>query len=139
MPISQPRDAASCRILVMDDEQLVREAITMLLEAMQYGVLAAEHGAQALELVAALPETDRSAPLIALLDLNVLDGMGGREVVQPLKQLAPHLKAVAMSGRPDDPHVSDFRQSGFDAVLPKPFQARQLNELIRRLIGESAE
>ncbi|MEZ6059829.1 MAG: response regulator [Planctomycetaceae bacterium] len=122
-----------CRILVMDDEPLVREAIAMLLKSMQYDVLDAATGEEALQILRELPPTDPPLLLIALLDLTVLHGQGGHEIIDPLRQEFPDVKAVVMTGRQDDPLVANFEEHGFVAVLSKPFQAKDLSELIQRL------
>ncbi len=121
-----------CRILLMDDEPLVRDAIAMLLRSMQYEVLVAANGAEALRLVAT-HQIDPEDRLIALLDLTILNGLGGRDVLEPLKALVPAARAVVMSGRQDDPLVTNYAEHGFDAVLSKPFQLKELSDLLTRL------
>jgi CheY-like chemotaxis protein len=69
-----------------------------------------------------------------LLDLTVSGGMGGAEAAVRLKELDPSLKLIVSSGYSDAPVMSDFRQHGFDGVIPKPWVLAELSEVFRRVL-----
>ncbi|MCR9200591.1 MAG: response regulator, partial [Planctomycetaceae bacterium] len=122
-PAMAPQPAT---ILLLDDEDVVRQSVSMMLELDDHTVLAAANGEQAL----ALAEGSSSPVQLALLDLTVRGGLGGLEIVQRLKQHSPNTHCVAMSGYSDRQVMSRPQQFGFDAVLPKPFTREQICGLV---------
>ena len=60
--------------------------------------------------------------------------MGGIEAAARLKELDPSLKLIVSSGYSDAPVMSDFRKYGFDDVIPKPWGAAQVSEVVQRLL-----
>ncbi|HET9122364.1 MAG TPA: ATP-binding protein, partial [Acidiferrobacteraceae bacterium] len=120
---AEPLSAVSAgggRILVMDDEAMVREVAAQLLAHLGYRVEAAANGEQALTLYAeALAAGDRFDAV--LLDLTVIGGMGGRECIGHLRALDPGVRAVASSGYSSAGSLADYRQQGFDQVIEKPY------------------
>jgi len=59
--------------------------------------------------------------------------MGGVEAAASLKSLDPSLKLIVSSGYSDAPVMSNFRNYGFDDVLPKPWSVAQVSEVFRRV------
>jgi CheY-like chemotaxis protein len=68
-----------------------------------------------------------------IVDLNVPNGMGGRETVERLRRIDSNLKAVVSSGYPDDPIMTNYREYGFNAVISKPFRVSDLNSALQML------
>ena len=60
--------------------------------------------------------------------------MGGTEAAARLKELDPSLKLIVSSGYSDAPVMSDFRNYGFDDVIPKPWAVAQVSEVFRRVL-----
>ena len=121
------------RILVMDDEAPIR---TLLLEALGeagYQVTVVETGEDAeaewLEARAASRPYD-----LAIMDLTIPGGMGGRECVQRLRAVEPDLKAIVSSGYSTDPVMARYREEGFDGVCAKPYHLSELLGEIERVL-----
>jgi CheY-like chemotaxis protein len=60
--------------------------------------------------------------------------MGGDECIGKLRQLDPNVTAVLSSGYANAPVIAQYRDYGFDYALPKPFQARELNLLLTKIM-----
>ncbi|MHB8764095.1 MAG: hybrid sensor histidine kinase/response regulator [Deferrisomatales bacterium] len=113
------------RVLVMDDEAAVREAVGESLCSLGYEVALAADGAEAVETFRASAEAGRPFDLV-LLDLTVPGGMGGVQALQELVAQAPGVRAVASSGYARDPVLASPWQYGFVGVLPKPYTRAEL-------------
>ncbi len=123
------------KILVMDDEEAVRETIEDMLDFLQYECVPAENGEAALEYYRSAMAG--GAPFDAvILDLTVPSGMGGKECIKHLRQIDPNSVAIVSSGYSNDPVISDYRAYNFDGVLPKPYKIQDLNDLLEKIMRE---
>jgi CheY-like chemotaxis protein len=117
--------AGGGRVLVMDDEPVVRTAAAGMLAQLGYEAVVAPDGLEAVRLL----EEERRAGRrfsAAVLDLTVPGGMGGIETLARLRDLDPALRAVASSGYSTDPVMATPGRFGFAAVLPKPYTLEEL-------------
>ena len=118
------------RILVMDDEPLVREVCSRMLEHLGYEVHAVDSGDAAVERY--LEARDKDTPFDAIiLDLTVPGGLGGREVLDILRERDPEVKAIASSGYSRAPVAEDCRQQGFAGTLGKPYTIEKLGRVLK--------
>ncbi len=124
------------RILLMDDEESVREIGAKLLQHLGYTVETAKEGKEALDKYRAGLESGKPYAAV-IMDLTVPGGMGGKETIQELKKLDPGAKTVVSSGYATDPIMADYRQYGFDAMVPKPYEIDDLAETLNRIIKRS--
>jgi two-component system, cell cycle sensor histidine kinase and response regulator CckA len=122
------------RILVMDDEELMRDLVKEHLRRMGYEVEVAENGNQAVDTYR--QEKAQGHPFDAvMLDLTVRGGMGGKDAIQELIKIDPTVKAIVCSGYDNDPVMEDYKRYGFKGALPKPFLLSDLSGLLSRVIG----
>jgi CheY-like chemotaxis protein len=119
-------------ILIMDDEQVVREVLEELLVHFGYDVDAVDEGKKALEKYLAAKENGEAYDVV-ILDLTVPGGMGGKDVVRELLAIDPQVKTIAISGYSDEPIVADFKKFGFSATAIKPFVIEELSETLAKL------
>ena len=122
----------------MDDEETLRALMVAVLVTLGYEVLSARDGAEAIDLYEAANASGRGFDAV-LLDVTASGGMGGVETARRLKELDPSAKLIASSGYSDGPVMANFREYGFDDVLPKPWAVVQLSEVFRRVLGADAE
>jgi len=126
----------SSRVLVMDDEEIVRALAKAILEQLGYLAECAADGAQAVELYRKARE--QGVPFAAvILDLTVPGGVGGREAINMLLEIDPQVKAIVCSGYSTDPIMANHRQYGFSAVLAKPYRPHDLSRVLQELLGGS--
>ena len=118
------------RILVIDDDALVRSTIRRLLEHAEFTVFEARHGADGLSLIARQP-----------VDLVITDILmpekEGIETILELRQSYPMLPIIATSGG-DRTGNSDFlgmaSKLGANRILPKPFRSKELLAMVGEIL-----
>jgi PAS domain S-box-containing protein len=121
------------RVLLMDDEEFVREIATELLQHLGYTVDTANEGMEALELYKkGMADGNRYDAVI--MDLTIPGGMGGKEAIKKLKKLDPKVKTIVSSGYANDPILANYREYGFDGMVPKPYKVEQLAETMHKII-----
>jgi two-component system, cell cycle sensor histidine kinase and response regulator CckA len=121
------------RILVMDDQQPIRELAREMLSGCGYEVALAADGAQAVALYRRAREAGQPFDVV-ILDLTVPGGMGGKEAMSELLALDPQVNAIVSSGFANDPIMADFQRHGFSGVVPKPYRMRELLEVVQGVI-----
>ncbi|MCS7078967.1 MAG: ATP-binding protein [Chloracidobacterium sp.] len=122
------------RLLVMDDDELMRDMFGTALETFGYGVVTCRHGEEAIERYCAARDAGQSF-LGVILDLRVAGGLGGKETLERLRELDPNVTAIVCSGYHDDRVMANHRAYGFTAKLPKPFDIAELGQLLDQLFG----
>ncbi|HMK35834.1 MAG TPA: ATP-binding protein [Desulfomonilaceae bacterium] len=134
----QDPDVSRGRILVMDDEELIRDLVGEMLTVLGYVAEYAKDGAEAIEKYGQAFHSDHPYDLV-LMDLTIPGGLGGREAVQRLRQIDPAVKAVVSSGYSNDTVMADFEEFGFLGVLPKPYNLEEVRRLLNRMLGNSED
>jgi PAS domain S-box-containing protein len=124
------------RILVMDDEEIIREVVGALLKYLGYSVAYARDGLEAIKLYQQAKSEGKPFDTI-LMDLTIIDGMGGRETIERLLQLDPEVKAIVSSGYSTDPIMSRYREYGFVAALDKPYKLNELGAVLDEVLREN--
>ncbi|MBI4976550.1 MAG: PAS domain S-box protein [Spirochaetes bacterium] len=133
---AEPVLSGSERILVMDDEDYLRECLNDGLAAFGYDVHTARDGAEAVVKIAAAH--DEGKPFRAVfLDLTVRGGMGGREALRKIRERFEKLPVFLMSGYSDDQSTVDS-DPGFNGSLQKPFSINDLIILMRKYVPRSS-
>ena len=113
------------KILVVDDEQVVREGCRMVLESEGYEVALASSCAFALAAIR------KCRPALLLLDLK-MPGYDGLHLLRIVKKAWPDMAVVIMSGYGTPEALGDVFAQGADAFLPKPFTPDELLERVAR-------
>lgn len=122
------------RILVMDDEDVVRDVSNALLTHIGYEVEVAVDGVEAIEMYRKAMESEKPFDMV-ILDLTNKFGMGGAETIVRLLEIDPDVKAIVATGYSNDPIMSKFREHGFRGALPKPFTIDQLRTALHDAIA----
>lgn len=122
------------RVLVMDDEEMLRSLMSDCLSSLRYRVETAACGEEAIEAYRlALKEGDPFD--IVILDLTIRGGMGGAATLEQLKSISPDVVAIACSGYANDPIMCDHEGHGFAGAIEKPFRFAVLARAVRGLIA----
>lgn len=125
------------KILVMDDEELVRDLLDRMLGHLGYRATLAKDGAEALELFTTARDAgEHFAALI--LDLTVPGGMGGKAAIERFLRIDPQVKAIVSSGYSDDPIMAEFAKYGFSGVITKPYRIAELNRVLSQVLARHA-
>jgi DNA-binding NarL/FixJ family response regulator len=125
--------AGAGKVLIMDDEELIRESVEQLLTYNGYTVECAKDGDEAIELYKKGMEA--SEPFNAvILDLTVRGGIGGKEAVKKLQEIDPDVKAIVASGYSNDPVLANFKEYGFSGVFAKHDKAEELGKTLHKVL-----
>ena len=117
----------------MDDDDLIIDLAGELLSSLGYQVALAKDGAEAVTIYRNAKRQGRPFDLV-ILDLTVPGGMGGKKTLNELLAVDPHVRAIASSGYSDDPVMSDPVRFGFNGVLPKPYDVKQLSRVVHAVL-----
>ena len=123
------------KILLMDDEDFIREVASQMLYKMGYEVSVARDGNEAIEIYRQAQQSKRPFDAV-IMDLTVPGGMGGKEAIQKLRELDPYIKALVSSGYSNDPIMSNFRDYGFKGVIKKPYLIQDMSDALQSVLSE---
>jgi CheY-like chemotaxis protein len=121
------------KILVMDDEEMILDVTTEMLERMGYTSQSARDGHDALALYKEA-HRERKPFDAVILDLTVPGGMGGEETIDELKRFDPDVIAIVSSGYANDPIMADCEKHGFRGVISKPYDMQNLHTVLRKVL-----
>lgn len=127
----------SGRILLMDDEEMVRDVAAEMLRELGYEVTVSPDGS---DMVARYREAlGASQPYDAvIMDLTVPGGVGGVDAMAMLLAIDPTVRAVVSSGYSNDPVMGEFRRYGFAGVVAKPYQLKSLSDTLERVLARNS-
>ncbi|MBI5042431.1 MAG: response regulator [Nitrospirae bacterium] len=121
------------RILIMDDEEYIRELVTNTLTHCGYNVESASNGEEAIELYKKAKKSGHAFDAV-ILDITVPGGMGGKETIKKLMEIDPDVKAIVSSGYSNDAVMAEFWKHGFKGVVTKPYKVEELYEVLQGVI-----
>lgn len=116
------------RILIVDDEPEIREEMAEYLAGKGYRVIVAGDGPEGLAKF-------RAEPCDLVITDMKMPGMAGAEVVRRLREIAPGLPVVVLTGHYTTQDLEDARRAGAGAVLHKPIRLRELHETLKTLLA----
>ncbi|MDA8387323.1 MAG: ATP-binding protein, partial [Nitrospiraceae bacterium] len=131
---TDPAPSEKRRVLVLDDDEMVRDVVAKMLASLGYEVELSEDGSHTID-------TYRRALLdgkpfdAVIMDLTIPGGMGGKECVERLIRINPDVVAIVSSGYSDDPILSNYRDFFFRGVVSKPYRIEELSRILRQAIG----
>lgn len=117
------------RVLVMDDEEMLRDVVGEMLSLIGFEAVFARDGAEAVELYRRNLEIGHIFDAV-IIDLTIPGGMGGKQTVQKLLEIDPKVKAIVTSGYFDDPVISQYEKFGFKGFVPKPYRIEDLAKVM---------
>ncbi|MCF6177502.1 MAG: cache domain-containing protein [Victivallaceae bacterium] len=126
----------SAHILLMDDEKMILDVSSTLLESCGYQVEIATDGKDALKKYRSATANGQPFDLV-IMDLTIPGGMGGKETIRKLLAFAPSAKVIASSGYSTDPVIANYKKYGFKGQLIKPFRLEVLKAEVARLLNEN--
>jgi len=132
-PNAEKAVTADGRVLVMDDEEIIRDVATVILSDIGYKIQTAKDGKEAIRLYEGAME--RGEPFdVVIMDLTIPGGMGGKEAIKSLLAYDPEVRVLVSSGYSNDPIMADYKKYGFRGVVTKPYKATELGAKVHRVI-----
>ena len=133
MRAEQAGFTGSGKILVLDDDEQVREVAGVMLTQLGCEVVLAAEGSVAIDLYK--EARDGGKPFDAvILDLTIPGGLGGKETIQYLLDIDPEVKAIVSSGYSNDPVMANFEEYGFRGVVSKPYRISDLSIVLKQVL-----
>jgi len=126
------------RILIMDDDEIVRDITGDMLMHCGYYIESSKDGNEAIALY--IKAKERGEPFDAvILDLVVPNGMGGDIAIKRLHDIDHGVKGIALSGYSKDLIMTHYMDYGFTAALSKPYNIQLLNGTLERVLGKKQD
>ena len=119
------------RILVIDDEEMIRSLAQRILTREGFDVLTAESGQSGLKLFS---ENYYQIDLI-LLDLT-MDGIPGVDTLKRIREISPNLPCIISSGQEPGPNELPDELNQNVCFLQKPYRAKQLSEMVNQILSQ---
>ncbi len=126
----------SGRVLVVDDEELVRDVALDMLRLLGYEARSVADGASAVELYKKAQSED--APFSAVIMDLTMPGMSGMEAMKKIIALDKDARGIVSSGFSKDPIMSEYKNYGFKAVLIKPYRMAEFSKAVKSVIDNEA-
>lgn len=124
---------AKGRVLVMDDDPMVREIAGEMLGLLGYGCVGVCDGREALEAYR-VAQKEHAPFSCVIMDLTIPGQMGGKETIGLLLGEDPQARVIVASGYSTDPIMTAYRDYGFKGRLPKPFQLHGLQQELAKVL-----
>jgi len=122
------------RILIMDDEKMIRDVAKAMLTRLGTEIALSKDGADAINEYKEAINTQKPFDAV-IMDLTIPGGMGGREAVKEIHKINPEAKVIVSSGYSNDPVMANFKSYGFCAAIVKPFQLQDLSRVLSQVLG----
>ncbi len=136
-PAPLPLRKSRGRILVMDDDELVRETAVALLDLLGYQADVAEDGDRTLELYRRALRSGAAYDAV-LMDLTIPGGKGGKATIKLLQEIDPAANVIVSSGYSTDAVMAEYRRHGFAGIVVKPYTMEELGAELERVLGNHA-
>jgi PAS domain S-box-containing protein len=125
--------APKARVLIMDDDPLVRKTIGLMLAAGGYDSLNAPDGENAVRLYAEMMNSATPVDVV-IMDLTVPGAMGGVEATKLILEMDPKARIMVASGYSNNPVMADYRDYGFLARMEKPYVVEKLTQALEKIL-----
>ncbi|MCK5796906.1 MAG: PAS domain S-box protein, partial [Deltaproteobacteria bacterium] len=131
---SEERSKASWRVLVMDDEALIRKVMGRMLDGFGHRHDVVEEGDEAVRKYKRAMAEGRPFDVV-IMDLTIPGGMGGKEAIEAVLEIDPAAKVIVSSGYSTDPIMANYEAYGFRGCLVKPFSVEEVKKELSRVMG----
>ncbi|MCK4907107.1 MAG: response regulator, partial [Spirochaetes bacterium] len=123
------------KILVMDDEKIVRDVIISMLKHLGYNANGSEDGNEAIMLYKKAMKANSPFDIV-IMDLTIPGKMGGKKAVKKLLEIDPSARVIVSSGYSNDPIMANYKQYGFKGFITKPYKIEELSEILHEVITD---
>lgn len=132
VPDKKPGNA---RIMVMDDDEMIRDVSEEMLKNLGYEVILASDGETAKTLYLEAMNTNKNIDLV-IMDLTIPSGIGGKEAIKLIQEIDPGVRALVSSGYSNDPVMANYSDYGFMGAVRKPYNHAELGAAISAILNQ---
>ena len=122
------------RILIMDDEEDIREITTRILNRLGYESVSTSDGKEAIRMYREAKESGKPFDVV-IMGLTIPGGMGGKEAAKKLLEYDSKAKIIVASGYSNDPVMADYKAHGFSGYIVKPFAVEEFKILLHHILS----
>jgi CheY-like chemotaxis protein len=126
------------KVLVMDDEEMIRDVASDMLASMGHSCDCVYGGEEALSRYINARASGEPYDLV-VMDLTIPNGMGGKEAISELLKIDRKAKVIVSSGYSNDPVMGDYQSYGFRSVMPKPYRIKDFESAIMQAMGYATQ
>lgn len=119
------------RVMVVDDEEVVRKLAQDMLEQLGYEVVTLENGEEAVNYYSKHSETID----VAIIDM-IMPKLGGRDCFRALKEINPGVRAILSSGYSQEGAVQEILDQGMRGFVQKPYKMEELSDAVARALDD---
>ncbi|MGQ9607706.1 MAG: response regulator [bacterium] len=119
-------------ILVVDDEDLMRDLISEMLKDKAKSVIPAQNGPEALEIFMKIPKIE-----MIITDMN-MPCMNGLQLLEKIRQIDPIIPVIVMTGYSEIFGIEESLKSGVEEYIKKPFKKGELEIIVDRAMWRAA-
>jgi PAS domain S-box-containing protein len=125
-------------VLIMDDEELIRDITQNILSDLGYHVQTCINGREAIALYKEAKNIENPYSAV-IMDLTIPGGIGGREAAQQILALDQNARMIVSSGYSSDPVMAEYAAFGFSAILMKPYTSEELLRVLNAVLESPLE
>ncbi len=123
-------------IIVMDDEEFIRNILGKMLKTQGYTCVSMKDGKEVLDFLLVEYKANRAISGI-ILDLTIPGGLGGKEIISTIREIEPLVPILVISGYADDPVIANPKAFGFTASIGKPFTISELSAVLEKHLNKN--
>ncbi len=120
-------------VMVLDDEEMVRQACRQMLAHLGYDAVCVADGKEAIDTYRQHMAAGKRIDAV-IMDLTIPGGMGGKEAASGILAIDPQARLIVASGYSNDPVMARFQEHGFAASMVKPFTLSLLGDTLHRIL-----
>ena len=126
------------KILIMDDDESLRNVAERMLHKLGYEVQCVQDGAEAIKHYKQARRSGQPFDAV-IMDLTIPGGMGGKETIEKLLEIDSRVIAIVSSGYSNDPILSNYESHGFCGAVTKPYRIEELSWVMRDVLKMAAD
>jgi PAS domain S-box-containing protein len=138
LSVAAPGEKRTGRILLMDDDEIVRETAGVMMDLLGYAVDFAADGKAAIAMYQKALSSNARYDIV-IMDLTIPGGRGGKDAIRDLLEIDPAAKAIVSSGYSNDAVLSNYSWYGFSGIIIKPYTMDELSDELQRIMGQERQ
>ena len=127
------KDHKGGSILIMDDDEMIRDVASSMLTHLGFKVATCASGEETIELYKNSMESGAPFSLV-IMDLTIPGGFGGKEAAEQILSLFPKARLAVSSGYSNDPIMSNYKEYGFSGAIAKPYSIHAFEKVLGPLL-----